>query len=127
MDEQIDLSTFAGSEILVRFEYITDQGTSRQGWIVDDISIDEPVSEQDQLNWQAAGFVRTPLSVPSRMLVQVINGTGATTSVARYWIDSGVTTTVPISPVGGGRTIVSVSGVTPMTMEPMEYSVRAVQ
>jgi immune inhibitor A len=126
VDEQIDLSGFVGAEILVRFEYITDQGTSRQGWIVDDISIDESVSEQDQLNWQAAGFVRTPLSVPSRMLVQLISGTGATTSVARYWIDSGVTTTVPISPAAG-RTIVSVSGVTPMTMEPMEYSVRAVQ
>jgi hypothetical protein len=127
--EQIDLSAYAGSEILLRFEYITDQGTTRQGWIIDDIDISgagiDPNSELDQASWQAAGFVRTPLTVDSRMLIQVISGEGAETAVSRVWIDAGTPTVVPMPDSNSRGTVVTVSGVTPSTFEEMSYQVHA--
>jgi hypothetical protein len=129
IDEQVDLSPYAGREILVRFEYVTDQGTTQHGWLVDDIAVEESGiladSESDQSAWQADGFVRTALSVPSRLMIQVISGSGASMSVSRYWIENGVETVIPVGNSEGRRTVVSVSGVTPMTVEPMEYRIRA--
>jgi immune inhibitor A len=129
VDERIDLSPYAGQEVLVRFEYITDQGTTHQGWIVDDIALNEAGvskdSETDQAGWQAAGFVRTSLGLPSRMMVQVISGSGSGTTVDRYWIDGGVSTVISLANQSGTRTVVTVSGVTPLTVEPMAYQVRA--
>jgi hypothetical protein len=130
VDEQVDLSPYIGQEVLVRFEYITDQGTTQQGWLIDDISIEaagvSKEDEEDQSGWQAEGFVRTPLGVPSRMMAQVISGSGATTAVTRYWVEGGAEAEIPVQRSEGGRAVVTVSGVTPMTVEPMEYRIRAV-
>jgi hypothetical protein len=129
VNEQIDLSAYAGSEILLRFEYITDQGTTRQGWIIDNIDLSgagiDPNSELDQASWQAVGFVRTPLATPSRMLIQIISGEGAETAVSRVWVDAGTSTVVPMPDSNSRRTVVTVSGVTPSTFEEMSYRVHA--
>jgi hypothetical protein len=130
VDEQVDLSPYAGQNVLVRFEYITDQGTTQQGWLIDDITLDavglSKDTEDDQASWQADGFVRTSLSVPSRLMVQVMSGSGPSIAVNRYWLEGGTDTVIPVQTTESGRTVITVSGVTPMTVEPMEYGIRAV-
>jgi len=39
--EQIDLSAYAGKQIAVRFEYVTDEAYNTAGWAIDDISVPE--------------------------------------------------------------------------------------
>ncbi len=40
-NETFDLSEYAGEEVLVSFRYLTDWGTTEEGWFVDNISIPE--------------------------------------------------------------------------------------
>lgn len=71
--ESIDLSPYAGKDVMLRFEYITDDGYNAQGFAVDDISIpelnylDDAESEVGgQQPWQGEGFVRIQNSLPQR-------------------------------------------------------------
>jgi immune inhibitor A len=74
--ETFDLSPFAGQQVLVRFEYLTDEVLSRPGLCVDDIRIAElgysyDVEEGDD-GWLAQGFVRSDNTLPQRYIVQLI-------------------------------------------------------
>ncbi len=59
--ESIDLTPYAGSPILLRFEYITDEASTGPGICIDDISIPEisftDSAETDGL-WEHSGFSR---------------------------------------------------------------------
>jgi hypothetical protein len=59
-------------------------------------------------------------------MVQVMSGSGPSIAVNRYWLEGGTDTVIPVQTAESGRTVITVSGVTPMTVEPMEYGIRAV-
>jgi hypothetical protein len=76
IEEQVDLSVYAGQRILIRFEYVTDDAINHPGWAIDDISIPE-LGYQDDVEggddgWLAEGFVQTNSFVPQGYLVQLI-------------------------------------------------------
>ena len=60
--ESVDLSRFAGSEIQLRFEYVTDDTVNGEGLLLDDMRIDALDYEEDfeggDGGWEAQGFVR---------------------------------------------------------------------
>ena len=59
VDEQVDLTPFAGEKILLRFEYITDEGVNLDGFAIDDIEIPELGffdDAEDDGRWQAEGL-----------------------------------------------------------------------
>jgi len=76
--------------VLVRFEYVTDDGVNRAGWIIDDICIPE-LGYCDDLEsgtggWETRGFVYSDNRVAQRYLVQLIvleRPTGATAGQMR--------------------------------------------
>jgi immune inhibitor A len=74
--ETFDLSPFAGHQVLIRFEYLTDEALNRPGLCVDDISIPELGYSYDVENsddgWVAQGFVRSDNILPQRYVVQLI-------------------------------------------------------
>jgi hypothetical protein len=71
-----DLSAYAGKEILLRFDYITDDAIDFEGMALDDLALPEIGYFHDaELNdggWQAEGFVRIANRLPTRTLVQVL-------------------------------------------------------
>lgn len=76
VQESADLTPYAGQEVLIRFEYVTDEGVHEQGFIVDDITIPE-LGYTDDIEagdggWEAAGFVRHSNILPQTLLVQAI-------------------------------------------------------
>jgi hypothetical protein len=75
-EESLDISAFAGQQILVCFEYMTDNAVNRPGWTIDDISIPEIGFHDDveggSNGWQAEGFVRIDNILPQRFLVEVL-------------------------------------------------------
>ncbi len=89
VEESIDLSPFAGQKILLRFEYITDEGVNLDGWAIDDIAIPELAflddGEEDH-PWRAQGFQRLTAPLPQRFIVEVIE-MGETTSVQPLPLD----------------------------------------
>jgi len=90
VQEQIDLSAYAGKQILLRFEYITDDAFNAPSWAVDDIAIPEINFKDDGESgvngWDAKGFVRTDNLLPQKFIVQVVEK-GNVTRVTRIKLD----------------------------------------
>ena len=76
VQEKIDLTPFAGKQILVRFEYVTDDAVNGPGFMVDDVSIPEisysDDAEKGKGGWQAAGWVLTDNKLAQQWLVQLL-------------------------------------------------------
>tara|TARA_Y100001970_G_scaffold290983_1_gene426561 strand:- start:1151 stop:3223 length:2073 start_codon:yes stop_codon:yes gene_type:complete len=75
--ESIDISSFAGKQILLRFEYITDAAVNSPGIFIDDISIEEINYKEDFENghgdWQSNGWVRLDNMLPQNWLIKLVN------------------------------------------------------
>ncbi|MEA3349812.1 MAG: immune inhibitor A, partial [Chloroflexota bacterium] len=84
IQEQVDISQFAGQEVQIRFEYITDAAVNGEGFLLDDIAIPETGYssdlEEDSGGWDAAGFVRIQNILPQTFSLALITK-GETTSV----------------------------------------------
>jgi len=80
INEQVDLSKYAGKEIDIRFEYITDAAVNGEGFLLDDVSIPEigysTDFEHDEAGWIPAGFVRIQNNLPQGFLVTMIRENG---------------------------------------------------
>ncbi len=75
LDESINLDDYTGGEILVRFEYVTDEGINNPGLAIDDISIPEIGFFDDaegDVAWTANGFFRTNNRVPQSFIVNIL-------------------------------------------------------
>lgn len=75
LEEEIDLSAYAGGAVWIRFDYVTDGSINGAGFLLDDISIAElgfsdPCEEEN--GWQAEGFVLAGPNLPQRWVVQLI-------------------------------------------------------
>jgi immune inhibitor A len=74
--ETFDLAPYAGHEVLVRFEYVTDDAVNLAGWLIDDIRIPElgyvDDMELGETDWQSSGFVYSGNRVSQRYLVRLI-------------------------------------------------------
>ncbi len=74
--ETVDLTPYAGKQIVVRFEYITDRPPMGNGLFIDDISIPEIGYTGDAENaedgWTLQGFIRSGADLPQHWAVNVI-------------------------------------------------------
>tara|TARA_A100001037_G_C15120697_1_gene623665 strand:- start:45 stop:1928 length:1884 start_codon:yes stop_codon:yes gene_type:complete len=76
VQDSVDLSAYAGNEILLRFEYITDDAVFSKGPCFDDFEIEEIGWSDDTSNdgdWVAEGFVRVRETIPTQYLIQLIH------------------------------------------------------
>ena len=74
--QTVDLSKYAGKEVRIAFEYITDSAVNGNGMLIDDIEI-QAVNyssdfEVDGGGWQNEGFVRVSENVPQRIAVSLV-------------------------------------------------------
>jgi immune inhibitor A len=126
IQERIDLSPYAGQEVVVRFEYITDDAVNRPGLVLDDIAIPEidytSDFEKDADGWEPAGFIRHANVLPQRWLVQLILF-GRETTVQRLELNEDQTGEWVI-PLEGrtDRAVITISGLAPVTTEMGSYS-----
>ena len=72
LDESVDLTEFAGREILLRFQYVTDDAKTGSGLCLRRISIPEAGLLELSGGWRPEGFVLTNNRVPQDYIVQVI-------------------------------------------------------
>ncbi|MCP4542792.1 MAG: hypothetical protein GY832_37185 [Chloroflexi bacterium] len=125
LEERIDLTPYAGQEVLLRFWYITDPGLNQPGWLIDDISIPEigfsDDAEQEDSGWTVDGFVRSSNDLPQAYSVQLVEY-GPQTSVRRLDLDTENKVEVELG-VETDRAVLVVSGVTYWTSELAPYRV----
>ena len=126
IEEEVDLSDYVGQEVMLRFEYITDDAVNRPGLVLDDISIPEinysNDLETDGGGWESAGFVRHANVLSQRWLVQIVT-LGAEPDVKRLELSDSQTGawTIPLSK-DIDRAVIAVSGLAPVTTEMGSYS-----
>ncbi len=124
-DETVDLSAYAGQQVLVRFEYVTDTALNNPGLLVDDIALPEldyrADFEQDEGGWEAQGFVRMDNVLPQRFILQLIRQSEAGTTVERVPLDGGNRGQLPVTVAPGETVTLVVSGATRFTTESAEY------
>jgi hypothetical protein len=125
--QRFDLTPYAGQQILVRFEVITDDTVTGAGLCLDDISIPELDYSSDVEDgpdgWQAEGWIRAASHVPQDFLLQLIRF-GKETTVQRLPLDESMHGTFALSGFGQDfeRAVLVVSALAPSTTERAAYS-----
>jgi len=124
IQERIDLSAYAGQEILVRFEYITDASINGEGLVLDDIRLDavgyEADFEVDEGGWEAEGFVRIANILPQTYRVVMI-GEGATPVVEEIELDEMNHASLDISRMKLDQETIIIIGTTRHTWQSAPY------
>lgn len=125
IEESIDLTPYVGGEVLIRFEYVTDQAFTRNGLVLDDIAIPEigffDDAESESGRWVSEGWARIENRLPQEYLLQVVESVNGP-SVRRllspgdgfsgHW-------TIEVGP--STPAILAISGMTLHTTQPAPY------
>ena len=124
--EDVDLSQFAGKKVDLRFEYITDEGVTGEGLVLDAVTIPQlnyqTGFETGDGGWQLDGFTRIENQIPQSFLVALIYGTGAQTVIEKFATKPGQQLTFSIDPAMNGSNItLVVSGSTRYTRQMADY------
>jgi len=126
VSERMDLSPYAGKEVLLRFWSINDQGLHAPGILIDNIRVPE-LSLSDDVEasadgWQAAGFVRVGPALPQRWELRLVRAAAdGTVSVEPLPVDGAGQATATLAE--GERGVLVVTGATPHTSERAAYEV----
>ncbi|MDX1613246.1 MAG: immune inhibitor A [Candidatus Promineifilaceae bacterium] len=126
LQERIDLTPFAGQEILLRFAYITDPILTFGGLALDNIAIPEigwvDDVEQAQSAWLAEGFQRVTAVVPQRWHVQLVTFADSVPQVETLPLSDlqHVRTTIDLA-ASDEEAILIVAATAPMTLEKAHY------
>ena len=128
IDESVDLSEFAGKQVTLRFDYVTDAAVNLNGLALDDVRLAaigySSDFETDSSGWQAEGFARVTNYLPQEYILSVIYE-GSRGKVEQFTVSPEDKFTLPVS--FGSRTeriIISISGTTPVTREKADFSIR---
>jgi immune inhibitor A len=125
VDEEVDLTPFAGSEILLRFEYATDQSYNGQGFAFKDMRIpqlglDEPGALDGA--WVAEGWVRVDAPIPERWNVRLVRRTRSHVSVDTVPVDADGSASFSLDDTSARGTLV-IAPTAPRTLVAGNYSV----
>jgi immune inhibitor A len=125
IQEQVDLSVFAGQQVQIRFEYVTDAAVNGEGFLLDDIAVPEigyfSDFEMDDGGWDAAGFVRIQNILPQTFRLALISR-GDTTQVEYITLNPDNALDIPLH-IGNGVDEVTlvVTGTTRHTRQKAAY------
>jgi immune inhibitor A len=125
LDESVSLDSYAGQQILVRFEVITDDSISQPGMLIDDVRIPEldysESFENGAGDWQAEGWIRTDNRLPQQAWVQVAQQVGDEIHVSRFLFpDEGVSWSVPLE-TDASQVVLAIFPFAPLTIVPVSY------
>jgi hypothetical protein len=128
IEQTADLTAFAGSdEVLVRFEYITDDAVNYPGFFVDDVSIPEidyfDDMESGAEGWVSEGWILSDNILRQGWLVQLIElGDGQDPVITRIPVDENGVAQWTVENLGRRKNaILAISGLAPVTTEKALY------
>lgn len=132
VQEEVDLSPLSGQEVLLRFEYVTDDGYNGAGFALDDLQVPEVGFLEDGEGegvWGSEGFLRTDGVVLQQYALRLVRE-GAEKSVVEVQVDENqhARLLIPAGRVEGERLTLVVAALAPLTTEraPMRISLRVV-
>ncbi|MBN1582934.1 MAG: immune inhibitor A, partial [Anaerolineae bacterium] len=126
IQEGFDLSPYVGQEVLLRFEYVTDDAINHPGWLIDDISIPELNylydGESGTDGWESSGFIYSDNLVSQHYLVRLITF-GQQMDVRVIDLDETQSGSVELRGLGDAidSAVLVVSALAPVTTEVASY------
>ena len=132
IQEEVDLSSYAGELIQLRFEYITDAAVHGEGLLLDSVSVPEigyfTDFESDAGGWIAEGFVRIENRLPQTYRLALIH-LGSVPRVEYLIVSDLNKVEIPVSPAANGSTttILVVTGTTRFTRQSANYWIELTQ
>ena len=125
IQEKVDLSSYAGEQIQIRFEYVTDSAVNGEGFLIDDILIPEIGYKTDfetgTGGWNSEGFVRVQNVLPQTFRIAIIER-GVSTEVTYLEVDSNNSVDIPVDiKTRREDVILVVTGTTRFTRQPATY------
>ena len=123
--ETVDLTPFAGEQITVRFDYVTDAAVNGDGMVIDDIRVEASGYfsdfEADEGGWHMEGFVRIQNALPQYFRLNLVTF-GEKIEVIPMTLDEANQAKIDINIGGDVDTVVLVvSGTTPYTRQRARY------
>jgi hypothetical protein len=126
IEETVDLSAYAGKQVVVRFEYVEDAGVNGEGMLLDDIAIPAigyaTDFEQDDGGWTAEGWVRVKNVLPQTFrLAWITFGDPTTVEYLTVGVNNTAEISMEIGEDGPARVLVIVP-TTRFTRQPATYT-----
>ena len=122
IDEAVDLTSYAGQPILLRFHYVTDDTVNGSGICFRGVSIPEAGLADTQEGWITEGFVLTDNVVKQDYIVQVIQ-VGESNRVTPIQLDENNSGSLVIAAPGElDRVVVSVAALAAKTRQEAAYT-----
>ncbi len=125
IQQTVDLSAYAGKEIQLRFEYVTDGALSLHGLAVDDIQLPGVFSDDAEADngWKADGFIRSSNLVSQKFVVQLLRFTENGATVDRHLVENG-TLKIDVDTSNDKRPpLLAVTGIAVRTTQPAAFDV----
>jgi hypothetical protein len=127
IQEEVDLSAYAGKKLQVRFEYVTDAAINGEGLLLDDIRVDaigyESDFETDDGGWSAEGFARVDNVLPQAFHLALILQGGGKTTVQMIEVSADQIADIPLDLQPGETATLVITGATRFTRERANYSI----
>ena len=127
INENVNLSKYAGRKIQLRFEYITDAAVEGQGLLLDDVSIDAinymSDFENDDGGWKPNGFTRIENTLPQTYRLALILKGSDKTTVQNIAVQPDQTATIPLSLKSGESAVLVITGTQRFTRLPAGYTI----
>jgi immune inhibitor A len=127
VQEDVDLSQFAGKKVQVRFEYVTDAAITGEGFLLDDISVEatnyQSDFEADDGGWAAEGFSRVQNIIPQTFRLTLITKGLNRTTVQAIELSSDQLAEIPLSLKNGEEAVLIVTGTTRYTRKSTAYQI----
>ena len=127
--ESVDLSPFAGQQVQIRFQYVTDDAVHGPGLCLHDAVVVKDGRRHPIENWQAAGFIRTGNLVSQGYIVQAIlqpPGRDGEPRVVAIELDPDNSGFLEIqAPQELERLTIAVAALAPRTFQPAPYVLTA--
>ncbi|GAB4497359.1 MAG: immune inhibitor A [Anaerolineales bacterium] len=126
--ETVDLSAFAGKQVILRFEYVTDAAVNGEGLMLDDLSIPaigySSDLETDSGGWETEGFVRIENVLPQTFEIALIVD-GRPQTVQKFTLSADNTLEIPITLGNGSAREVTlvVAATARFTNQPATYQI----
>ena len=126
--ERLDLDAYAGREILLRWELVTDDAVNLEGLAIRALNLETQSGRRaiaiDDPDFSAEGWRRVPPVLPQRWGLQVLVFGPAGLEVWRPEADPNGRARIEVRDIPGDATVIGiVSGLTPATRQPAAYRI----
>jgi len=125
IQEEVDLSQYAGKKVQVRFEYVTDAAVTGEGFLLDDVSVSatnyQSDFETDDGGWTAEGFSRVENIIPQTFRLALITKDANGGAVKMIEVSADQLAEIPLSLESGEEATLIVTGTTRYTRKSATY------